>query len=396
MNTAIRMPQLGESITEGTVSRWLKQPGDQVAKYEPLLEVTTDKVDSEVPSPLAGVLLEITVAEGTTVPVGTLLAHIGTSADPAPPAAPQSSQRTSAPPVSPLVARMVSEHGIDLSSVVGTGLGGRISKQDVLQHLERQSSPAEQPHQAGPAEAEESRTGEVPAPAFPDDVVTAPLSAMRRSIAEHMRRSVQTAPHATSVIEVDMQRVAAHRARERQAFEAAGVRLTLTAYFVAASSSALRAVPLLNARYSDEGVLFNRRVHIGVAVALDDGLLVPVIRDADEKTLLGLARAVNTLSAQARSRQLRPADLQGGTFSISNYGVGGTLLGTPIINQPQSAILGCGAVVKRPVVITADDQDSIAIRPICYLSLSFDHRLIDGAIADRFLSHVRQTLEQFT
>jgi 2-oxoisovalerate dehydrogenase E2 component (dihydrolipoyl transacylase) len=409
MTTEIKMPQLGESITEGTVSRWLKQPGEQVEKYEPLLEVTTDKVDSEIPAPVAGTLLEIVVGAGTTVAVGTVIARVGSpeasAAEPVAPAPNETSVAANgdarrAPPVSPLVARMAAEHGLDLNAIRGTGVGGRVSKQDVLRYLEARANPAqtvqtatktdepEQPVQTPPREPVAAQT-------LGEDSWLQPLTAMRRLIAEHMQHSLRTAPHVTSVIEVDLTRVVAHRKAQQASVAQQGLRLTFTPYFVQAVCVGLRAVPVINGRYSDQGIVFNRRIHVGVAVALPDGLIVPVIRDADEKNLAGLARAVNDVAERARKGKLNPGETQGGTFTISNYGTGGSLIGTPIINQPQSAILGCGAIVKRPVVVTHHGEDTIAIRAMCYLSLSFDHRLIDGATADQFLSVVKQQLEQY-
>ncbi len=399
MTTEIKMPQLGESVTEGTIGRWLKQPGDSIAKYEPLLEVITDKVDSEVPAPSAGTLLEILVAEGQTVPVGTVIARIGTAqptvslpATPTPVATAVQAMPTEPVQVkrflSPVVQRMLAEHNLDPATITGTGRHGRITRQDLLRVITAQAAlppPAPTPVQP-PAP--------VPTP-LPDDSELVPLSAMRRSIAEHMERSVRTAPHVTTVMEVDLSRVVAHRTSHQSNFARQGVRLTYTPYFVLAVASALRQVPIMNGSFTTQGILLNRRVHIGVAVALDDGLLVPVIRDADEKNLLGLARAVGDLSARARTRRLQPDETQGGTFTITNHGVSGSIFATPIINQPQAAILGIGAIVKRPVVISHGGDDSIAIRPICYLSLTFDHRITDGATADAFLDLVKQALERY-
>jgi 2-oxoglutarate dehydrogenase E2 component (dihydrolipoamide succinyltransferase) len=418
----VTMPQLGESITEGTVSKWLKHPGDVVRKYEPLLEVTTDKVDDAIPAPGDGTLLEILVQEGQTVRVGTLLARLGAQdstdrgessrerAAPGSPSAPEAPQPPGGkrPPVSPVVARMLAEHGLDLSQIPGTGLGGRVSKQDVLRFLEatgdRQAARGGRQQGAEPASNDAEAVAppqRSTAPALQGSNVQmlseelVPLTQMRRSIAEHMQRSVRTAPHVTSIFEVDASRIVAHREREQAGLARQGIRLTYTAYFVQAAAHALRRVPLLNARYSDEGIVMHRQVHIGVAVALDEGLIVPVVRDADEKSLAGLARAVADLAERARARQLRPEETRGGTFTISNYGSAGSLIGTPIINQPQSGILGAGAIVKRPVVVSVQGQDLIAIRPMCYLALTFDHRLIDGALGDAFLSTVKQFVEEY-
>jgi 2-oxoisovalerate dehydrogenase E2 component (dihydrolipoyl transacylase) len=424
MPTEIMMPQLGESVTEGTVGRWLKKPGDQVEKYEPLLEVITDKVDSEVPSPAAGVLLEIVVAEGTTVRVGTVLARVGTAQEtPVISAAPGTAaeaydvepgatrptpqiQLSSTVPagapqrqrLTPVVARMAAEHQIDLRQIVGTGANGRVSKQDVVRYLAERSTASNGVDKAGPAPTK--ILGAAPAVPVGELVLTAdqaltPLTAMRRAIAQHMVQSMQVAPQVTSVFEIDLSQIVAHREQNKGTFERQGTRLTYTAYFFHATVAALQAVPIINARYTDQGIVLNKRIHIGMAVALEQGLIVPVLKDADEKNLLGLARAVNDLAERARSRQLKPDETQGGTFTISNHGTGGSLFGTPVINQPQSAILGVGAMVKRPVVVTQNGQDLIAIRPMCYCSLTFDHRLIDGSTADAFLTALKQRLEQY-
>ena len=404
MTIEIKMPQLGESVTEGTIGRWLKRPGDPVAKYESLLEVITDKVDSELPAPSAGTLLEILVAEGQTVPVGTVIARMGTAqptasvpVTPAPVATAIQAMPTEPVQVkrflSPVVQRMLAEHKLDPATITGTGRHGRITRQDLLRVITAQAAPSPAPV-VSPAPSPAPVAPPAPTP-LPADRELLPLSPMRRSIAEHMERSVRTAPHVTTVMEVDLSRVVAHRTAHQSNFARQGVRLTYTPYFVLAAASALRQVPIMNGSFSTQGILLNRQVHIGVAVALDEGLLVPVIRDADEKNLLGLARAVGDLSARARARRLQPDETQGGTFTITNHGVSGSIFATPIINQPQAAILGIGAMVKRPVVISHGDDDSIAIRPICYLSLTFDHRITDGATADGFLHLVKQALESY-
>lgn len=415
MPTEIKMPQLGESVTEGTIGRWLKRPGERVEKYEALLEVTTDKVDTEVPAPEAGILREIAVPEGTTVRVGTLLAvldQVGEAAsDPAPraqpavahasngatpPPAPQASEPTNTF-VSPVVARLVAEHGLAVSQIAGSGQGGRVTKQDVLRFVEQRK--AQQPQRpAAPAAASAPAPLPVapPAPALPDDddeIIA--VTPMRRAIAEHMVRSRRTAPHVTTVFEVDLSAVIAHRERVKADFVRQGVKLTFTPYFVQASVAALQALPAVNASYDEAGIIQHRRINVGVAVALDEGLIVPVVRDADEKNLLGLARAVNDLAERARTRRLKPDDTQGGTFTISNHGVGGSLFATPIINQPQAAIMGVGAIQKRVVVVSQHGADAIAIRPMCYVSLTIDHRLLDGAVADAFLSVVKRVLEGY-
>ncbi|MFQ3660949.1 MAG: dihydrolipoamide acetyltransferase family protein [Chloroflexaceae bacterium] len=428
----IKMPQLGESVTEGTIGRWLKRPGQTVAKYEPLLEVITDKVDTEVPAPEDGTVLEILVGEGETVRVGTVIARIGApeeaaaAVQPAAPALVTAGQAAvatapgSAPPapaqpaptapaadgalrsgfISPVVARLAAEHGLDLTRITGTGQGGRVTKQDVLRYLEAREAPApDVPPAAPPAPSQPPVVAPpvpTPAPAvpLPEDAELVPLTPMRRSIAEHMERSVRTAPHVTTVMEADLSRVVAHREANKAAFERQGARLTFTPYFVQAVVAGLQQVPVMNGRFTDAGIVLNRRIHIGVAVALDEGLLVPVVRDADEKNLLGLARIINDLVERARTRRLAPDETRDGTFTISNHGVSGSLFATPIINQPQAAILGVGAIVKRPVVVTQHGVDAIAIKPMCYLSLTFDHRIADGATADAFLVAVKAALER--
>ena len=426
------MPQLGESVTEGTIGRWLKQPGDAVAKYEALLEVITDKVDTEVPAPIAGTLLEILVPEGETVRVGTVIARLGSDDDattdaqitaPSPPSTVHRPPSDTAPPstvhrppsngdasrnsyMSPVVARLVAEHGLELAQIIGTGQGDRVTKQDVLRFVEaRAAQPpvADTPPAAAdtpPADAATppsvlSTQHSALTPELPEDAELLPLSPMRRAIAEHMVRSVRTAPHVTTVMEVDLSRIIAHREANKAAFERQGVRLTFTPYFFQATVAGLQRAPVLNGSFTEQGIVLNRRAHIGLAVALDEGLLVPVLRDADEKNLLGLARAVGDLAERARTRRLRPEETQGGTFTITNHGVSGSLFATPIINQPQAAILGIGAIVKRPVVVSHDGTDAIAIKPMCYLSLTFDHRIADGALADGFLAAVKAALEEY-
>lgn len=417
MATVVKMPQLGESVVEGTVARWLKQPGDAVAKLEPLLEISTDKIDTELPAPAAGILLQIIAAEGATVGVGGALAYIGqpgeigdetgdrrheTRAQEAP-----AKQGTAGSEmvvadekpvgrafVSPVVARIAAEHGVDLDLVIGTGLAGRITKKDILAHL---AQPRASTSPDLVSRLSESRVSESLAP----DERLHPLSAMRRAIAGHMVQSKTTSPHVTTVFEVDMTAVVRHREANKQPFADKGIILTYTPYFVGAVARALRAIPQANSRFTAEGIVESRRIHLGLAVALPDGLIVPVIRDAEEKNLQGLARAVNDVATQARRGKL-PADAtRGGTFTITNHGVGGSLLGTPIINQPQSGILGIGAIVKRPVVRSASPSllpsadDAIVIRPMCYLSFSFDHRVLDGATADQFMTVVKTTLEMW-
>jgi pyruvate/2-oxoglutarate dehydrogenase complex dihydrolipoamide acyltransferase (E2) component len=417
MPIQVIMPQFGESVVEGTITRWIKSVGETVGEHEPLVEVNTDKVDTEVPCPASGILLEILVEEGKTVAAGTVLATVGQAGEsvametageslahvapetlpslvPANPDIPKAPPVTPTPTgpakeprelgfVSPVVARMAQEHRIDLYQVPGTGLAGRITKQDVLQFLEtRPSSPV--PGQ--PAAGEAPPPGEL-----------IPLTPVRRAIAEHMVMSKRTSPHATTVMEADLSRVTLHRQANKEEFSRDGANLTFTPYFVLAAVQALKAYPTVNSSWSEDGIRIHPSIHIGLATSLEDGgLIVPVIRSADGLSLLGLARAVNDLSSRARSRQLSPAEVRGGTFTLTNHGTNGSLFATPIINQPQCGILGIGMIQKRVVVIS-DEQggDVLAIRPMVYLSFTFDHRILDGAIADHFLSKVVESLEHF-
>lgn len=413
MAREIKMPQLGESVTEGTVGRWLKAVGDHVEKYEPLLEVVTDKVDTEITSEAEGVLLSISVQEGETVGVGTVLAVIGeegeavpaeTQAAPAqaaavePPAPTKpAAERADGKParkspgaarISPVVGRIAAEHGINVDDVPGTGRGGRVTKKDILRFIEERERQREAapPPPARPPE-------EVPA-AVPGEIIE--LTPMRRRIAEHMVLSKHTAPHVTSVMEVDMSAVARYREAHKAEFEQReGVKLTYMPFVIQAVVEGLQEHPLVNSSFTDEGIELKKEINIGIAVALDQGLIVPVIKNASDKSLAGLAKAVNDLATRARNRQLHPDEVHGGTFTITNHGAAGTLLGTPIINQPQAAILGTGVVQKRPVVVEVDGVDAIAIKPMMYLSLSFDHRILDGATADAFLADVKRRLETF-
>lgn len=423
MPTPIKMPQLGETVVEGTVARWLKQPGDPVERQEIVLEISTDKIDTEIPSPAAGTLLQITAQEGQTVRVGTVIGYIGAPGEEVGSGqSPVSSEQSSvtseqsavsseqlpaadaqspvanlqSPPakptgrdfISPVVARMAAEHSLDLDDITGTGLHGRVTKKDVEKYLEGIGDQVlgieeSAPHIQSPIPNLQS------------------LSSMRRAIAEHMARSVRTSPHVMSLYEADMTAVVRHREAHKAGFAAKGIDLTFTPYFVAAVAEALRVNPQVNSSFTADGFLLHPRIHIGVAVAVQDGLLVPVIRDADERNLAGLARAVNDLAERARSNRLTPDELQGGTFTVTNHGVSGSLLGTPIINQPQAAILGIGAIAKRPVVrsgghpLLPSADDAIVIRPMCYLSLSFDHRILNGAEADGFGGRVVEILENW-
>ncbi len=436
MGTNVVMPQLGESIVEGKISKWLKKVGDPVNLYEPILEVETDKVTTEVTAAGEGALLKLYFDEGEVVQAGTLIAFIGQpgetppaggkvdlhAAEPAHAVAAASAALAAKPPavtrVSPVVARIAAEHNIDVSLVPGTGEGGRVTKKDILAYVERggtakpvsplpvgegrgvrELAPWEQPGLGElfrPTEEVFGAAKPAPAPAsMPGEVVS--LSSMRRSIAEHMVRSKQSSPHVTTVFEVDMSRVVAHRGANKAAFERDGTNLTFTPYFVAASVAALKQHPMANSSWSADGIVLHRQVNVGVAVSLgDEGLIVPVIKNADSMNLLGLARAVNDLADRARRKALKPDDVQGGTFTITNHGVSGSLFATPIINQPQCGILGVGMIQKRVVVVSQDGVDSIAIKPMCYISFTFDHRILDGASADDFAAAIKQVLENWT
>ena len=480
MAVDVVMPQMGESIFEGTITKWLKKPGDKVERDEPLFEISTDKVDAEIPSPSAGVLKEIKIPEGQTVPIQTIVAVIdgvnaATSSAPATPAkaaAPQAAQAASpstAPaakpaPVaaaatpastsgssnalpaaaavsgpasgsgstdrihsSPLVRRMAKEHGIDLSEVEGTGAGGRITKEDIEALIAGQSNGASAPA-TSTSPALSASVAAPPRPAMPPPPAPAasapggpaahgsqftpalqtgvprermyfgnyevqPLSNMRQKIAEHMVASKHVSPHVYSVDEIDMTKVAAIRAKSKEEFEKRyETKLTFMPFFVKAAVAGLRAFPTLNSSLDGTNVVLHKEINIGIAVALDWGLLVPVIKNADEKNILGIQRTMNDLAERARSKKLKPEEVQEGTFSITNPGVFGGLFGLPVISQPNVGILGLGAIEKRPVVI----NDSIAIRSMCYVTLSYDHRVVDGAIAHQFLHKVKETLENWS
>ncbi len=438
MATKVIMPQLGESVVEGTVIKWLKQEGDTVEEFEPLVEINTDKVDTEVPSPTGGTLLKLYVDEGETVEAGALLAYIGEPDESVPEAAEgdgaekkerkakAKAQVERAPAqaeavepgrrgdlgfISPVVARIASQENVDLTKVEGTGRDGRITKKDVLAYLETQGEAKPEPIPAAAAPWEEPASGRLFRPTeevfqkeaaeVPAEVEgeVRPLDPVRKSIAEHMVRSKRASPHVTTVMEADLRRVVAHREANKEAFARDGVKLTYSAYFASAAVAALKEVPRVNAFWTNEGILQHRRVHLGMAVSLGErGLIVPVIRGADEMSLRGLARAINALADRARQGELSPDDVQGGTFTITNHGVSGSLFATPIIHQPQAGILGVGAVQKRPVVVETKTEegatlDALAIRPMVYLTLTFDHRILDGAIADDFLGRVVATLE---
>lgn len=431
MATKVIMPKLGESVVEGTVTAWLKEEGDQVDEYESLLEVNTDKVDTEVPSSASGTLLKILVPEGETVEAGTTLAWIGEPGEEIPEGEqvtekaqePQEKAKaepgTQEPPteqpsgrdkdlgfISPVVARIAQEENVDLSKVKGTGMDGRITKKDVQAYLESREEKEEEetPIWETPADGDlfrptemvfakrDAEAAEKPAGPMVLPGETIPLSPMRKRIAEHMVHSKRTAPHVTTVMEADMSRVAAHKAASQEAAGARGVHLTYTAYFLSAIIAGLKAIPLANSSWREESIEIHQQINLGMAVALESGgLIVPVIKNADELSLTGIARAVTDLAERARDSELKPDEVQGGTFTLTNHGTKGSLFATPVINQPQSGILGTGLIQKRPVVI----QDAIAIRPMVYLSYTFDHRILDGASADTFLWHVVHALENW-
>ncbi|MBI5650850.1 MAG: 2-oxo acid dehydrogenase subunit E2 [Chloroflexi bacterium] len=424
MATNVVMPQLGESVVEGTVGKWFKNVGDTIEQYESIMEVVTDKVTSEIPSPASGTILQIITPEGVTVKAGTVVAIIGApgevvaSGAAVQPPQPQAVAReatikpTNQPTIqrlTPVVARMIAEHNLtaaELATIQGSGEGGRISKKDIEQFVaQRKIAPAsrELPAWEQPGTGELFRPTEevfkkpsAPTPHPERSVAEAkdareeivPVSPMRRAIAEHMVRSKAIAPHVTSVHEVDMSRVIAYQKNHEPEFAKQGIKLTYTAFLVQAAVAALKAFPIVNATYTEQGIVMKR---IGIAVAIEDGLIVPVIKHADEKSLLGIARAVNDLATRARDKKLSPDDVAGGTVTITSFGIFGALWGMPIINQPQSAILGVGAIQKRPVVI----NDAIAIRPMCYLSITIDHRLLDGAIGDQFMQKLNRVLETY-
>jgi len=420
MPKQVLMPQLGESVTEGLLTKWLKAKGDPVKEFEALLEINTDKVDTEIPSPASGVLLDILVPAGATVRVGEALAWIGEPSDiPNPPHsgerdpihieategdASPAAGRTHPGFLSPLVQRMARQHNLDLSLVTGTGVHGRITRFDVQAFLDRQpveqdSMPAVHAEEYFRRDATPTTTPSAtpyPLLALPGDEIL-PLSTLRRSIAAHMVFSERTSPHVTTVMEADMSRVFAHRQANKPAFARDGANLTFTAYFAAAAVAALKAYPMVNSSWSERGILIHHIVNLGLAASLGEaGLIVPVVKNAEGLSLLGLAQVINNLSERARSRQLKPDEVKGGTFTITNHGTTGSLFAAPIINQPQCAILGVGAIQKRAVVISDSlGNDALAIRPMVYLSLTFDHRILDGALADNFLGEVVKYLGEW-
>jgi 2-oxoglutarate dehydrogenase E2 component (dihydrolipoamide succinyltransferase) len=398
----IVMPQMGESIFEGTITKWLKKAGDAVRKDEPLFEISTDKVDAEIPSPVEGVLTEIKVAEGETVQVNTVVAVIGgasgtgdrASVPIAVPVAPVlAAPAAAAAPISdgrkirssPLVRRIAKENNVDLARVVGSGSAGRINKDDILRYLAQGAAAPQVPPKAQPA-APQVLTGDV-----------VPMTKMRAIIAQRMSDSMRTIPHAHTVYKVDMTRIAQLRAHERAGFEQRnGVKLTYMPFIAAAAIDALRKFPILNASLDGSNIHYHANIHLGIAVALEWGLIVPVVRKSEASSFVALARAINDLAGRARTKKLQPDEVGGSTFTLTNSGVFGGEFGTPIINQPESAILAIGGLRKEPAVLTdADGNDSIAIRSVQYFCLGFDHRLIDGADSGKFMSDFKNTLEQW-
>jgi 2-oxoglutarate dehydrogenase E2 component (dihydrolipoamide succinyltransferase) len=434
---------MGESIAEGTIVRWIKKVGESVERDEPLFEISTDKVDAEIPSPAAGVLTEIKVKEGETVPVNSVVATIGVAgeaaASPAPPPQAAAAQApapaattppASAPQVpapapaaqvpsptpetqpasaaqgaskedarrqrsSPLVRKIAQEHQVDIQQIAGSGIGGRVTKNDILGYLENKpaSAPAHAPGATvgAPAPASAAQAPSVPAFRPGEAVEIEPMSVMRKKIAEHMVFSKRTSAHVYSVFQIDFSTVDRIRREKKAEYERLGVKLTFLSFIAKAAIDALRSWPVINASLDGDNIVYHRNINLGIAVALDWGLIVPVVRSADEKNVLGLTRSIADLAARARAKQLKPEEVQGGTFTITNPGNFGAQFGLPIINQPQVAILGVGAIEKKPVVV----NDAIGIRLMGYLTLGYDHRLVDGAVADQFMAVVKQNLENF-
>ena len=440
MAVDVIMPQMGESIAEGTLVKWLKNVGDKVERDEPLFEISTDKVDAEIPSPSAGTLLEVLVQPGQTVEIKTVVGRIGaageqprasaeqprdSAAKPAPaapaPAAPAPAPTPAPVPAtatataeapraannfvrsSPVVQKIAAEHGVDVSLIDGTGEGGRVTKKDIMTYIESASSSAAPIAQEAPAPAQAPApsaptAAPASAPAAPkpavfaggQDEVREPMSVMRKKIAEHMVMSKHTSPHVYTIFEVDMNEVVKRREAAKKEFEGEGVKLTFLPYFIEAAIRGIKEYPIINSSVDGDTIIYKKTVNVGIAVAIANGLIVPVIKKADQMNLLGLAKTAADLGERARTKRLVPDDVQGGTFTITNVGVFGGTFGLPIINQPQAAIMGLGTITKRPVVI----DDAIAIRPIVYLSLSYDHRIVDGADAARFLTVVKRELEK--
>jgi pyruvate dehydrogenase E2 component (dihydrolipoamide acetyltransferase) len=431
MPTDVVMPQMGESIFEGTITKWLKKTGDKVQRDEPLFEISTDKVDAEIPAPTSGILQEIKVSEGNTVQVNTVVGVIGDGAGasapaPAKAAAPAPAAPVSAVPASskkepkeapallpapvagapsdtdeedsdvrssPLVRKLAREHNVDLAKVSGTGTGGRVSKQDVLDFVERRTSapaPASTPTPA-------PRQASAPASAaIPGELV--PMSNMRKIIAQRMIESRRTSAHVHCMFEVDLTRIVNLRNKLKNGFEQRhGARLTFMPFFVRAAIIALQQFPIVNSSLEGDSIRYHKHVNAGIAVALDWGLIVPVLKSADELNFLGLQRGITDLGERSRTKKLMPSDVEGSTFTITNPGQFGAVFGLPIINQPNAAIMGVGGITKQPMVITdKDGADSIAIRSVVHLTLGYDHRIIDGAVADQFMALVKKTLESWS
>jgi len=436
MPTDIVMPQMGESIFEGTITKWLKQPGDKIQRDEPLFEISTDKVDAEIPAPASGTLQEIKVQAGTTVQVNTVVGVIageGDAAAAAPAApAPEAKKEAAPPPApapaapapaavaqpeaesdngeqgrvrsSPLVRKIAKEHNVDLAKVPGTGLGGRITKEDIEAFVAKYAGGAPAAAPVAPAASAEPAAASAPAvttPLQPVGGVTpgevVPMSTMRKKIAEHMLMSKRTSAHVHGVFEVDVTRVVKLRDKMKAKFEAAtGSKLTFTPFFARAVVHGLRKWPIVNSSVEGDNIRYHSSINLGIAVALDWGLIVPVVKNAEERSFVGLQRAISDLGERARSKKLKPDEVQGGTFTITNPGIFGAKFGMPIINQPQVAIMGVGGIVKKPVVLTdKDGNDSIAIRSMMHLSIGYDHRIIDGAVADQFMVEVKKFLENW-
>jgi 2-oxoglutarate dehydrogenase E2 component (dihydrolipoamide succinyltransferase) len=429
MPTDIIMPQMGESIVEGTITKWLKKPGDKVQRDEPLFEISTDKVDAEIPAPASGVLQEIKIAEGTTVGINTVVGTIAADGEaaaapakaapaaPAPPAkeekkeekkaagAPMPAPTAATPPresaedeearSSPLVRKIAREHGVSLSQISGTGIGGRITKQDILAFIERPASTPAAPSTPAPQPAAASAPRPAAPAAYPGDLV--PLTNMRKIIAQRMIESRRTSAHVHCMYEVDFTRIVHLRAKHKNAFEERHrVRLTFMPFFVRAAIIAVQQWPIINATIEGDSIRYHRNINVGIAVALDWGLIVPVLKNAGDLNFLGLQRGITDLGERARSKKLKPEDVEGSTFTVTNPGQFGAVFGLPIINQPNSAIMGVGGITKQPLVVTdKEGNDSIAIRSVVHLTLGYDHRLIDGAVADQFMALVKKTLENW-
>jgi 2-oxoglutarate dehydrogenase E2 component (dihydrolipoamide succinyltransferase) len=406
MATKVLVPLLGEGVEEVTVTKWLKKEGDSVNELEPLLEVNTDKVDTEIPAPASGTILKILAAEGVPAKVGAILAFIGKPGESVDhdgahgvQSLPTLEKETETPPpqetstpasnkeigfISPVVAKIAAEHGVNLQQIQGTGLNGRITKNDVLNFVESSQKTVDQ----APQRIVQRPSSMVAAAG--DQLIK--HTAIRKQIAEHMVMSLHTSPHVLTVMEADMSRVAKHRSAHKELFGRDGVNLTFTAYFMMAIVAGLKTYPHVNSSWTDEGILVHKDINLGMATSLgEEGLIVPVIKGADNMSLLAMARTVNDLATRARSKKLQPDDVKGGTFTLTNHGISGSLFAFPVINQPQCGILGVGAMQKRVVVI----EDAIAIRPMVYLSFVFDHRILDGASADWFLMKVKETLENW-